>query len=130
MDQIVEAEVNVAGYTVPLVPNSLSFTPGSGEQMVKVASLGGGAVDTVYCDNVESKKGGVKFNMYADKTSIEAVDNFKIMKNTILITLSLKTKAGDLFTRVFRSMALINHPEVQLQADGVISLEFEGKPSI
>jgi hypothetical protein len=61
---------------------------------------------------------------------MNAVDSFKEKEGRLRITLSQKDIDGKLFTKSFRDCTLINHPEFQLQTDGVVSLEFEGKQAI
>lgn len=128
--QIVEAELNASGITLPVVPNSIEYNPGTGEQSVRVASSGNGSVSQVFSNNVEMNKGVVKARMYGDPASITTVETLKSLRNNITLTLSQKLDNGKLFTKTFNNMALINNYTVQLQADGEIDLEFEGGQAV
>lgn len=128
--QIVEAELNASGIIIPVVPNTIEYNDGSGEQSVRVASSGNGSVSQVYSNNVEMNKGMVKAQVYGTPDSINNVEILKSLRNNITLTLSQKLDNGQLFTKTFNNMALINHYTVQLQADGVIDLEFEGGQAI
>jgi len=127
---IVEAELNAAGLVIPVVPNSIEYQDGSGEQNIRVASTGNGSTTTIFSNNVEMNKGMVRCSVYSDADTINSIEILKSLNSGILLTLSQKLDNGSLFTKSFNSMALVNHPTIQLQADGTIDLEFEGGKAV
>lgn len=112
-------------------PNSLVFTEGAGEQSIMTQSSGGGAVQTVYSNNVETNKSMVKFSILSTAANVDLVKTWKKNFNRNAITVSGSDPVtGAQFTRTFQTMALINNYEVNLVDQGDIALEFEGAPAV
>ena len=118
------ATVVVNNETVAIVPNSLTIKTGRGENVVKTETYGAGSVEPVVFENLETKKGYVKFSLYPKDTSLEAILSYKSSKgnNTILVITSENSYT-------FTNMALTNDPEINFSSDGEIELEFEGTPA-
>lgn len=106
----------------PVVPNSVTYTEGLGEQNVRSQSAGGGSVQMVYSDNAESKFSTVKFQMFPTPENINLIRTWKTNGNANAITI---TAPG--FSRSISEAALINNYEVNLGADTQIDLEFAGR---
>jgi len=110
---------------VSVVPNSVSYTEGFGEQAVRTQSAGGGSVQTVLSNNVETNMSMVKFSIFNTAENIELVRTFKVNSNDNVISIT-----GEGLTRSFNNVALTNDYEVNLGADTTIDLEFTGDPSV
>ncbi len=120
-------QVEVNGLSVAIVPNSLSFTGGGGEQTVKSQSAGGESVEQVFFDNAESKFSMVKFDLYSTDDNIA---NARIWKfNLDNSAISITGGPGSNTHRVFNQAALTNDYEVNLKNEGIFSLEFHTKPA-
>ena len=61
----------------PVVPNTLTFTEGQGEQEMKAASVGGGKTITVYAHDVETNFSTVSVELY---TTIQTIEDTKAVK--------------------------------------------------
>lgn len=106
----------------PIESNSCSYTEGFGEQTVRVQSAGGGSVESVYSNNVETNLSMVKMRALNTASNIEIVRSIKANGNANVISISDNASG---FTRSFTNAALINDYEVSLGSDGGIDLEFK-----
>ena len=123
--QISSPGIIVNNDVVKIVPNSVVFTEGFGEQQVRPASLGGGSVANIYSDNIEMKKSMVKFSVYPTN---EIMNQLRTWKNNTNANVVQIISGG--FTRTIVSAALINNYEANLGADTQIDLEFEGDRAV
>lgn len=108
---------------VPFMANSLTAPEGFGENQVHVQEMGGGEVDIVVTTDLSTKIGKVTFDL---KSTVENKERLRAWKanfdqNLIKIT----DRFGN--TDVFERMTVTNDPEWALSADGVASIEFQGK---
>lgn len=123
--QISDPSVLVNNVAVAIVPNSLTFDEGLGEQNVLVQSAGGGQLQQVYANDVATNLGMVKFSLQATKANIDLARSWKSSQNRNVVTITAANADGTL-TRSFTNAAICNAYEVPLSADGVIELEFKG----
>jgi hypothetical protein len=117
--------VLVNNLATPIVPNSFTFTEGRGEQTVRVQSAGGGSVQSVFSNNVETNLSTVKFSMFPTAENINAILAWKDNGSANVIS---ATGAG--LTRSFTNATLIGDYEVNLGSDTVIDLEFKTDAAI
>ena len=122
-EQISDPSVVVNDITVNVVPNSVSYKSGKGEQSVKVQSAGNGLVSVVTSTNVETKKGMVKFSVYSTEQAIQLKELWQsngggnvIELGSVNLTMSQGT--------------MVNDPEITLSDDGKVELEFQGAPLV
>jgi len=116
---------------VPVVANSVTFNEGLGEGEFKVESTGGGNVGLVFCENIESKIGEVKFEMLPKIQNIDAARGWKLLKSANTIEISGKdSTTGKSITRTFTKAAIMSNYEVGLSTDGKLSLEWKSKPAV
>lgn len=116
---LVNPAVLVNNLSVPIVPNSLTYTEGLGEQTVRVQSAGGGSVQSVLSNNVETNLSMVKFEMFPTAENIALILSWKVNGNQNVVSV---TGAG--LTRSFTNATLTNNYEVALGSDTKIPLEF------
>lgn len=112
---------------VGIVPNSLKYTEGLGEQSMRTQSAGGGSVQVVYSTNAESFMSKISFQLINTAENMELAKRWKTNLNQNAISVIDQYTA---FTRNFANMALTNDYELELGADGVISLEFMGDAAV
>lgn len=124
--QISDPSVVINNEAVYIMPNTLAYTEGFGEQEVKNQSAGNGVIDQLYADNVETQIGMVKFSLASTAANINLARQWKNNKNQNAIAVTATVSEGTL-TRNFTQMALVNDFEVALQTDGVLELEFKGR---
>lgn len=121
--------VMVNNVQVAVKPNSVVYDDGLGEQKMTAASTGGGGVEIVYSDDIESNLGMVKFEMPANVGNADLVRSWKVAKNTNLVQIMGGTSEGNL-TRTFQNAAILNRVEVPLGSDADIPVEFSSDPAI
>jgi len=115
---------HVNNVPIGIVPNSAKIVPGDGKMNVRAASVGDSSVEIVYTEDAESKIGQCKFEMYPTDDNISLVREWKRNKGSNYISYSQK----DAKPASMSSAALVNDPEVELTADGTMSLEWMGSP--
>ena len=111
--------------SVPIVPNSFSYTEGLGEQELKVQSAGGGSVQTVLSNNVETNMSMVKFSLHNTAENIDLARTWKVNGNNNAISIT-----GEGLNRAINNAAVTNDYEVNLGADTTIDLEFKGDAAV
>ena len=110
---------------VAIVPNTFGYTEGFGEQELKVQSAGGGSVQTVLSNNVETNLSMVKFEMRNTAENIDLIRTWKSNSNANAITVT-----GEGLNRAFNNAALTNDYEVNLGSDTTISIEFKSDAAV
>lgn len=128
-DQLSSPSVIVNNVPVAIIPNTLVFNEGLGEQNMRATSSGGNEVEQVYSDNVEMRSGKVKFEIAPTIENIALARAWKLNRNANLVQVSGRTADGTL-TRTFAQAGLLNDYEVPLGADTNIALEFTSKPAV
>lgn len=101
--------VLINNISVAVVPNSVSYTEGKGEQMVRVQSAGGGSVQSVLSNNVETNLSTVKMSLFPTAENIALILTWKNNANANAISIT-----GSGLTRSFTNAALTSDYEVSL----------------
>lgn len=127
---LANVSVVVNNEPVAIVPNSLKYTEGKGEQNMRAASSGGGAVEQVFSTNVEMNFSMVSFSLFNDIDSIEIARSWKNGLNTNVVSFSGKTSDGKSMERTFTQSAILNDYEVELGSDTNFEIEFKGNPAV
>ncbi len=127
--QVSDPTLTINNVIVAIVPNTLSFTEGLGEQAMTVASAGGGNVEPVFSNNVETNLSMIKFEMPAFIDNIAAHRAWKAASNQNLVQISGRTPEG-VITRTFSQAAVLSDTEIPLQSDANIAVEFKALPAI
>lgn len=122
---LLNPQVIINNVPVGVIPNSISYTEGLGEQIVRVFSAGGNNFQTAFGNNVESNMSTLKFSLIPTSDNVAIARVWKIRGNDNSITIS-----DDNFTRTFRQAALLNNYEVNTSQDGNIDLEFTGLTAV
>jgi hypothetical protein len=128
MIQLSDATFSVNNEAIPTIPNSISFTEGLGEQSMKAASIGGGAVEEIYANDIESNFSMVKAEIPATPEMIELVKEWKTNRNNNVVQIIGETPEGTL-TRTFSRAALTSDYEVGIGADATIPVDFKSMPA-
>lgn len=123
--------VTVNDQTVYIIPNSVSFTEGQGEQSVKTQSAGGGNVTTIASDNAETKFSVLKFKLFASPQNINLALSWKKNRNTNLIQVTgVDPVTGGDLSRTFQNAMLTNDYEINLKESGDFDLEFHSDAAV
>ena len=123
--QISDAVVEVNNDAVGIVPNSLVFTEGMGEQRVLAVSEGGGEVSQVFANDLETNFGMVRFSMRSTANNIEEVRSWKANGNKNVVIIAGEDAEGNDFIRTYTQASIANNYEVGIATEGVIDIEFQ-----
>lgn len=129
--QLANPTVTVSNVVVAVIPNSVTFTEGLGEQNIRAASGGGSNVEQIFSNNIETNFSTVKFDIPATPDNIALAREWKVKQNANLVQISGRTVGdGKIMTRTFSQAALLSDYEVALGSDTNISLEFKANPAV
>lgn len=127
--QLADALVAVNNDPVAVIPNTVSFTEGLGEQKVRAASAGGGQVEQIYSNDIESNFSTIMFEIPATVENIAKARQWKSNKNQNVIQIVGQTPEGSV-TRTFTQAAILNDYEVKLGSETNIEIEFKSNPAV
>ena len=127
--QLSDATVLVNDEVVGIIPNTLKYTEGFGEQKVRAMSIGGGAVEQVFSRDVESALSKITFDMPTTSENIALARTWKANGNLNVVQIAGKTAEGDM-TRTFTQAAMTGDPEIEISTEGVINVEFMSNAAI
>ncbi len=119
--------VIINNIAIAIVPNSLKYTEGLGESVMRTQSAGGGTVDVVYSINAESRMSKLSFEILNTADNIDLARGWKTNENQNAISL---VDSQSNLSRNFANMALTSDYEVNLGADTTISIEFMGNGAV
>ena len=122
-DALTDGSVYINDKAIPVVPGSVSRKKGRGETKVNTQSLGAGNVDIVTSTDVETAKSWFKLSMRVTEENADDVDTMKLNTGAN----SIRYVAGNVYEN-YEQMSVLGDPEIPDSNDGVIELEFEGKP--
>lgn len=129
-DKIVDASVRVNNEPWGITPNSLSFMEGDGEQEMEAASFGGGQVEQIYSNDIQSNFGGVTFTVPPTIFNIKRTKKAKVNRNKNVVVVTAEDSEGNSFTRTFTQAAMLTDPEKNLSQGGVIECKFKSNKAI
>ena len=127
--QLSDAALLVNDEVVAIVPNSLKFTEGFGEQSVRAASVGGGSVEQVYSRDLETALSKTMFDIHTTPSNVKLARNWKSNGNQNVVQIAGKTSEGDM-TRTFTQAAMTGDPEIEIGSEGIINIEFMSNAAI
>lgn len=122
--------VRINDDTIAIVPNTFNPTLGGGEVNVRSASSGGNSIESVHTSNAETKISTWTFEIYPTPENIRNVSGWQnaIGQNTVAAIETLGN--GTSISLSLTGASLANDPELNLSADGTISLEFKGNQTV
>ena len=123
MIQVTDAAAIVNSEAVAIVPNSLEFDEGLGEQVVRAMSTGEGKTEQVWANNLETNIGMVKFSIPSTIENIALAKTWKTNKNRNVVQIAGSTDDGDL-ARTFTQAALTANYKVPIGTEADIEIEF------
>ena len=129
MIQLTDAAVLVNDEAVGIIPNSLSFTEGLGEQKIRAVSIGGGATEQVFANDLETNYSMVKFEMPTTPENVTLARSWKTNGNGNVVAIAGETPEGQL-TRTFTQAALTADYEVPIGTEANISIEMQANTAI
>lgn len=120
--------VVVDGIVLAIVPNSLSFTEGFGEQDVKVQSSGGGQVQPIITRDVSTALSRVQMQVVNTAANIDQLRTIKSAVDSFHVVAFFDDRVG--FIRTVQQAIMTSDYEVGLGADTPISIEFKGAQAV
>ena len=129
MIQLTDATVVVNNEVVGTVPGSVEIDEGLGEQDMKAVSIGGGKVEQLYVEDVETKFGECKFEMYVTPEGIELARSWKVNKNRNVAQFVGSTAEGTV-TRTYTQAALTENYKIPVSPDGTMEIRFKANTPI
>lgn len=127
--QLSDATVVANNEAIGIVPNSLSWTEGFGEQTMRAMSIGGGAVEQVFSNDLQTNFSMLKFSMPSTVDNIKLARQWKANRNTNVFQVAGSTVDGDV-TRVFTSAAVVNNFEVPVGSEANIEIEVHSNSAL
>lgn len=118
--------VEVNNDVVAIVPGSLIFNPGSGENKVSVASAGGRSKEIYIAQDVTTQLGMVTFKLITSEGNVDSITKWLNLSDLNGNTITL-VDGG--FTQEFSEMFVVNNPELTTGPDGEVEVKFEGRGS-
>ena len=125
-------QVVVNNISLAIKANSLDFTEGFGEQIVRAASAGGASVVQILADNIEDNFSEVKFSL---EPTIDNINNARVWKsspgqNVISVTGTVTDGTTEqTFSRTFSKASITNNYSVMLGSDTSVDLEWKSEPA-
>ncbi len=127
--QLSDATVLANNEAIGITPNSLSYTEGKGEQIIRPVSVGDGLVEQVFANNLESNMSELKFSLPATTGNIKLALDWKNNKNQNVFQIAGSTTDGDV-TRTFTQAAVVNNYEVNIGTEADIEIEIMSNAAI
>ncbi len=129
MIQLSDATFIVNNEPVATIPNTIAFTEGLGEQSMKAASIGGGATEPIFANDLETNFSMVKAELPSTPENITLVRSWKTNRNNNVVQIIGVTPEGTL-TRTFARAALTADYEIGLGSDATIPVDFKSAPAV
>lgn len=129
MIQLTDATLVANNEVVGIVPNSMSFTEGKGEQTLRAMSIGNGAIAQVFANNLETSFSKLKFSLHATVENIQSALDWKNNSNANLFQIAGSTLDGDV-TRSFTQAAVTNDYDVNIGTEADIEIEIMSNAAI
>ncbi len=129
MIQLTDATITANDEAVGVMPNSVSYTEGFGEQVVRAVSIGGGKTEQVFANNLETNFSTLKFSIPSTYGNIKLARSWKANANRNVFQIAGSTVEGDV-TRTFSAAALINDYEVPIGTEADIEIEIRSNSAI
>ena len=129
MIQLTDATFIVNDEPIPVMPDSVSFTEGLGEQTMRAASVGGGEVEAIYSNDLSTAFSTVSADIPSVIELIELAKTWKSLQNNNVVQIIGKNADGTI-TRTFSRAALTADYEINLGPDSVISIEFRALTAV
>jgi hypothetical protein len=126
---LVDASVEVDDEAVTIEGNTIVLVEGNGESSMKAATRGGKPV-MVSSQDITTKVGMVKFEMPASIVSMNLARDFKVAGPGRVVRVTGTDQAGNRLGRTLTQGVMTNDPEIAIQNEGKISLEFSGAPLV
>jgi len=121
MVAITKPGIVVNGAAIKIKPNSVKFKEGFGNTKVRPQTTGGGNVDMVPTEDIETKIGMISFTMLATVENIDAKRAWQAQPGANTVQM---VQGG--FSRTLKLGTIEEDPEMQTGVDGEFEVSFSG----
>lgn len=127
--QLTDATLLANDEAVGIMPNSLVYTEGSGEQEIRAMSIGDGKVEQVFSRNLESNFSTLKFELPTTVDNVKLARKWKDNGNQNVFQIVSSTADGEV-TKTFTQAAVTNDYEVPFGTETSIAIEVKANAAI
>lgn len=117
--------LQVNGVVVAYIPNTLTSTNGKGERKLITLTGGGNSLKHVFSEDITTRMGKISFQVPATAFDIQNVSNWQ---NNGFANVIVISDAETGYSLTMQRATMVNDPEFAYNADGIISVEFQGTP--
>lgn len=110
---------------VAIKPNSFSWDEGDGDKNIRIASVGGGSIQTFTGEDVETKMSNPKFTMFTSPENLALLKNWRAPGSSNVIQ---ATAPG--FSRTFSNAVLLTKTPITTGVEGEMEVEFQSDPAV
>lgn len=125
MPAFVNPATLINGEPVAYVPNSIEFSDGYGDRNIRTQTTGGGNVEQVITEDVETQMGRVKFTLLSTTENIARITEWQQNIDANAIELSAPG-----LTRQYARMTIVSEPPKPGGQDAQFDVEFQGTKAI
>lgn len=130
MIQLTDAAVVANNEAVGIMPNSLAYTEGFGEQDVRAVSVGDGKTEQIFARNLETSFSMLKFELPTTPENIALARSWKANGNQNVFQIAGATPDGGAVTRTFTQAVVVNDYEVGIGTETTIPIEIKSNAAI
>ena len=112
---------------ITISAGSSNFKRGKGDRTFRVGSVGGGATESVFTENGDTKKGMIKFSVFPTKAMIDKIESWQDEDNNNTVQI---IDNNNNFDKTCQHAGILEDPDVALGADTLIEIIFEGDPLV
>jgi|TARA_Y100000310_G_scaffold320268_1_gene376550 hypothetical protein len=126
--QLNNLAIFVNGQQVAYEADSLEWTSGFGEYMIRNAVVGGSVTEQVFSEDLKTKFSDVKFGLPTTIANVNLVRGWKVAKNTNVVEI-VGSVDGETISQIFTQAALLSDPANKAATEGTIDLEWKSNPA-
>jgi len=123
--KLVDPQIVINNIGIKVVPNSVKYTEGFGEQKSETQTAGGGIVEKVDSEDVSTTLSKITLQLMPTAENIALARSLKAADSNVITVTDLEG-----FSRTFQNATLNNDFEVGLGADEIIDLEFMSESAV
>lgn len=119
--------ITVDDEVIAIEANTFVFNEGAGTMNGRTQSAGGGAIETVFTEDVTTKRSVIRFGLLATPQNFEKVTRWQ-ERSRGRTGLVIRASEGN-FTRAWRDARVINDPDRSTGPDGKVEIEWNAAPA-
>lgn len=120
------------GDAVPVLPNSVTWTEGQPEKMVRSVVVGNTVVQE-FSKNFEEAFSKLNFAVIPSALRVDQIRAFQNLDNTNVVTVTateVVAGAEQSLERTFNNLTIVNQPEINIGADTQVDIECKSDAAV